>query len=100
MKNFFYRLSPPRASFPADMTPEEFDAMRLHSVYWNGLLASGHAFAFGPVAGPSGSYGVAIVHLDDDADPGEVGRNDPAIQAGLGFSFEVHPMPKLTVQGR
>lgn len=95
MQYFFYKLNPPRPTFPADMTPAEGKVMQEHSAYWSDLMKQGGVVAVGPVADPKGSYGVGIVRLEDGSDPTALGTNDPAIQAEIGFTFEIHPMPRL-----
>jgi hypothetical protein len=35
MRYFFCKLHGPRASFPADITPEELALMKAHSAYWS-----------------------------------------------------------------
>ena len=95
MKHYFFRLISPRPSFPADMTPAEAALMREHGAYWSGLIAQGLAHAVGPVFDPKGPYGIAIASLDDAADPQAVGAADPVIKAGIGFRYEVLPMPSL-----
>ena len=100
MKYFFFRLNPPRPSFPADITPAETVLMQKHVSYWSNLMVQGKVVAFGPVADPSGRYGIGIMQLDDDAEPRVLGDNDPVIQANAGFSIEVHPMPKIIISPR
>ena len=73
--------------------------MQHHITYWRDLLQRGTAVLFGPVADPSGSYGIAVIRLAPGADPGELGKSDPAVKAGLGFGFEIHPMPQAVVAG-
>jgi uncharacterized protein YciI len=95
MKHFFFRLNTPRPSFPADITAAEIALMQKHVDYWSTLMAQGKVVAFGPVADPRGSYGIGIVQLEDDVEPRTLGDDDPVIQADAGFTFEVHPMPRL-----
>jgi len=95
MKHYFFRLLPPRSSFPGDMTPAEAALMREHSAYWSGLIAQGLVHAVGPVFDPKGPYGIAIASLDDAADPQTLAAADPVIRAGVGFRTEVLPMPSL-----
>lgn len=95
MKHFLYRLIPPRPTFPADMTPAEVAIMQRHSQYWRGVMAEGKVIAFGPVADPRGAYGVAIIRLEVADDPLDYVNQDPAIEAAVGFAFEVHPMPMV-----
>lgn len=97
MKTFFCRLLPPRASFPADITPEEMLLMQQHAQYWRGWMEHGRVVAFGPVADPRGSYGIGILEVEDDAELQRFVANDPVILAGRGFSYEAHPMPRGAV---
>lgn len=78
------------------MTAEERAIMQAHVGYWANNLKNGHAIAVGPVADPTGSYGVGIIQLiDDDADPAELRDADPAMKANVGFRAEIYPMPTL-----
>jgi hypothetical protein len=99
VKHYFFRLLPPRPSFPGDMTPAEAGLMREHSAYWSGLMARGLVHAFGPVADPAGAYGVALASLDDGADPQTLADADPVIKANAGFRIVVLPMPSLVTPG-
>ena len=65
MTYFLYKLTPPRPTFPGDMTPAEGILMREHVGYWAGLMKQGRVLAFGPVADPKGSYGIGIIQLED-----------------------------------
>jgi uncharacterized protein YciI len=97
MKYFFYKLNPPRPTFPADITPDEGKLMQAHSAYWSEQMTKGRVVAIGPVADPKGTYGVGLIRLKDDADPSFLVANDPAILAKAGFTTEVYPMPRLMV---
>ena len=96
MQHFFYKLVPPRASFAQDMTPDEAATMGQHVAYWKGLIDGGlKVFALGPVFDPAGIFGIAVIEAENEAAAHELGRNDPAIrQAGQGFRYELHPMPR------
>jgi len=97
MKYYVFKLLPPRPTFIADMTPEEGALMQAHGLYWRGLMAKGLVLVFGPVADPSGPYGLAVVRLDDQADPRPLWVDDPVIRADRGFRFEVAPMLQAVV---
>lgn len=97
MAYFFYKLIPPRSTFPADMTPEEGGLMQRHAAYWRDWMDRGHVIAFGPVADPRGAFGVVIARLDEGMDPQSLADGDPVVAAGIGFHFEVHPMMSLVV---
>jgi len=89
---FLCRLVPPRASFMQDMTADERAAMQAHGTYWRGKLAEGHVIAFGPVADPSGGWGLGIVAVPDEATLRAFQADDPAIKANMGMRYETLPM--------
>ena len=94
---FFYKLIPPRPTFRQDMTDAEKKAMQEHFAYWEDLLQKGIVIVVGPVFDPKGSWGMAVVEVDDEQSAHLLGKNDPAIKAGL--KFEVYPMgPNSTVR--
>jgi uncharacterized protein len=88
-KNFFVTLTPPRVTFPHDMTNEEREIMNRHVAYWRGLLDKGIAIAFGPVMDPKGPFGMAVVEVENEQQLNEVVAGDPA--NGL-QRFETFPM--------
>jgi uncharacterized protein YciI len=98
MAHFFYKLIPPRPTFPADMTEKEGAVMQEHFGYWARLIEERRAVAYGPVMDPNGTYGVAVVDVDDEATARGIAEGDPAITANAGFGFEVHPMPDAIVR--
>jgi uncharacterized protein YciI len=98
MKYFFYKLIPPRATFPQDITPAEAEMMQRHIAYWSGLLARGSVVAFGPVADPNGVYGVAILEVSGEAEADQLIAGDPAIMSNAGFRAERMAMPRANVR--
>jgi len=92
---FICRLLPPRPSFMQDMTSDERVVMQAHAHYWQGKLAEGVAIAFGPVADPSGGWGLGILEVRDEAELDAFQAADPAIQSGRGFRYESLPMLRL-----
>jgi uncharacterized protein len=99
MKAFFCKLIPPRPSFPSDITPAEAHLMRQHVGYWTDQLSKGCVLVFGPVADPAGSYGIAVIERESEAEARELATNDPVIQANAGFAFELHSMPQYVARG-
>lgn len=93
MKYYFCKLVPPRPTFPQDITPAEVQLMQQHAAYWRDQLGKGFVVVFGPVADPTGNFGVAILELPDDMIPTILTEADPVIVANAGFRFEVRPMP-------
>jgi uncharacterized protein YndB with AHSA1/START domain len=94
-RHYLCRLIPPRPSFAADMTEAEARVMQEHVGYWTQKADQGVALVFGPVADPNGAWGVGIIAVDDEAQVDALRAGDPAIRSGLGFRYEVLPMPQL-----
>ncbi|HYR11268.1 MAG TPA: YciI family protein [Longimicrobium sp.] len=91
--DFFCKLVAPRPTFGQDMTPDEGALMQRHAVYWNELMSRGHVVTFGVVGDPRGVFGIAVVSFGSEAEVRAATDADPVIQAGAGFSYEIHPMP-------
>lgn len=98
MRYFFCKLHGPRASFPADITPEELALMKAHSAYWSEQMGRGHVVVFGPVSDPAAVYGILVMQLPDELEPAALIENDPVIKAARGFRFEYHPMRAVLPQ--
>ena len=94
-KFYLCRLVPPRPSFPYDMTAEEAAVMQKHVVYWTDLLRAGNAIVFGPVADPSGAWGLGVVRVAGEERLRALEAHDPAVQAGM--RYEVLPMLQAVV---
>ncbi len=92
---FFCRLIPPRLDFMQTMTPEERAIMQRHGAYWVSKVATGNALAFGPVADPSGGYGIGIMRAAGWDEMHALRDADPAMQSGTGFSYEIFVMPRI-----
>ncbi|MCW6509619.1 YciI family protein [Lichenifustis flavocetrariae] len=99
MAYFFSRLNAPRPTIAHDMTDAEAAVMGRHADYWNELLARGNAVVFGPVLDPKGAWGLGIVRAETEADARALIEDDPILGAGLGFSYEISPMPRTYVRG-
>ena len=95
MKYFLCKLVPPRPTFPSDMSEDERSIMRRHVTYWTSLMERGQVVLYGPVADPSGGWGVGIVEVEQRAQVEALTHNDPAIQASAGFRYDVFEMPQL-----
>ncbi|MGY1616978.1 YciI family protein [Geodermatophilus sp. SYSU D00691] len=90
-QHFLYKLLPPRPDFAFTMTPEEAAVMAEHGRYWAGLLEGGSVVVYGPVAEPTGAWGMAVVEADDAAELHRIREADPAVTSGT-CTAEVHPM--------
>jgi hypothetical protein len=80
---FVYRLNPPRPTFADDMTDAERATMREHAGYRSELAQAGIAVVFGPVADPSGVWGLAVVQAPDEGTVWSLGERDPAVATGM-----------------
>ena len=89
------RLLPPRPTFMKDMTADERAIMQEHGRYWRGKLDEGIAIAFGPVADPSGGWGLGLVEARDETELKAFQAADPAIESGRGFRYESLPMAQI-----
>lgn len=92
MRYWCCRLLPPRASFQADITPAELALMKTHAAYWRERMREGRVVVFGPVSDPQGAWGLLVLQLPDEVEPGALTDGDPVIRAACGFRFEIHPM--------
>ena len=68
MATYFFKLIPPRPTFRETMTPEERAIMNRHVAYWTARQKEGKVPAFGPVFDSSGSYGIAVVAVETEAE--------------------------------
>jgi hypothetical protein len=98
MQYFLCKLIPPRPAFNMDMSPDEAAAMKEHSIYWNEKAKEGIAIAVGPVADPSGVWGVAICELPDGQSMEEITAADPVNAKIPGTRWEVYPMPGIILR--
>ena len=97
MKTFFCRLLPPRPNFAQDMSAAEATTMQAHAVYWRECMARGQVVIFGLVADPAAAFGIVIIEIADVDEARRLTANDPAILAGQGLRYEIHPMPRGAV---
>jgi uncharacterized protein YciI len=95
-RHFLIKLIPPRPSFAQDMTNEEKQLMQRHVAYWTGLAETGVALVFGPVADPAGTYGIAIVEIEEEH-LADLTANDPVTTSGREFKHETYVMPEVFV---
>lgn len=98
MKAYLTKWVPPRADFLPTITKREEDLFRQHGDWQNGLRETGQIVAHGPVIDPTGSYGVAIWEIDDEADITSLTAQDPIVAAGVGH-YEHFPMMQMRARG-
>ena len=98
MKYFFCKLHAPRPTFGRDLTPAEMKLMGEHAAYLRPHAERRALIVFGPVADPAGFFGIGVWELPDDADLAAICAGDPVIKSGLGFRYEILPMPQAVVR--
>lgn len=79
MTTFVIRLQPPRPTFAMDMTEQEREIMGRHAAHWQPLIDTGQMVVFGPVLDGTGSWGIAIVESEDEAELGAFAAQDPVV---------------------
>jgi uncharacterized protein len=98
MPHYFCKLKPPRTTFISDMTSDEAQLMRAHREYWTPRVETGVVIAMGPVADPTGDYGVAIIEAASEAALEAMQGADPVIAAQRGFVYENRRMLGIAVR--
>jgi hypothetical protein len=93
METYFCRLVAPRSTFGQDMTAEERGIMGAHAEHWRRELDAGRVVTFGVVGDPAGVFGVGIVEFENRAALDAFLESDPTTRSGVGFRWEVLPMP-------
>jgi uncharacterized protein YciI len=90
-QHFFFKLIPPRPTFPQDMTTKEKLLMNEHSAYFQQQFEAGRLLLYGPVMAPDGAFGLGILEVADEAEARQFGENDPSVRAGMN-RWEFYPM--------
>jgi uncharacterized protein len=90
-EHYFFKLIPPRPTFPQDMTDQERLLMEEHGRYFQEQFADGKILLFGPVMATGGAFGLAVLEVHDEAEARRFGEGDPSVRAGLN-RFEICPM--------
>lgn len=98
MPAFYCKLHAPRTDFAQTISAAERELMARHGAYLRDFTAKGWLVAFGPVADPQGFFGVGIWDAPEGTDVAALLAADPAIKSGLGFRYELHPMPNLVTR--
>ena len=90
-RHFYFKLIPPRATFPADITPQESALMAQHAAYCQQHFDDGKLLVYGPVMAPDGAFGMGILEVAEESEARQFGENDPSVRAGLN-RFEFYAM--------
>lgn len=72
--------------------------MKAHAAFWQTKIEAGFAIAVGPVFDPAGAWGLALVEVDTEDEARDLYTKDPVIEADLGFTYEVLPVPSLLLR--
>ncbi len=98
-QHYFFKLIPPRPTFPGDITDAERRLMDEHSRYFQEHFAAGRLLLYGPVLAPRGAFGLAVLEVDNEAEAQRFGEGDPSVKAGLN-RFEFFPMRVSAARAR
>jgi uncharacterized protein len=90
-QHYFFKLIPPRSTFPHDITETEQCLMDEHSRYFEAQFAAGLLLIYGPVMASGGAFGLAVLEVENEEEARRFGEGDPSVEAGLN-RFELHPM--------
>jgi uncharacterized protein YciI len=90
-QHYFFKLIPPRPTFPQDISDSEMRQMEEHSRYFDQQFAAGKLLLYGPVMATGGAFGLAVLEVESEAEAQEFGEGDPSVKAGLN-KFEICPM--------
>ncbi|WP_245509116.1 YciI family protein [Mesorhizobium sp. M4B.F.Ca.ET.019.03.1.1] len=66
--------------------------MGRHADYLRTQLREGRMMIAGPVADPTGPWGLCILRVGTEAEARAVTDADPVVRSGRGFRYEVLPM--------
>jgi uncharacterized protein YciI len=91
MSTFVLRLKAPRPNFALDMTDEEREIMGRHAAHWQPYIESGQMVVFGPVLHSTGSFGLAVIEVEDEDELRAFAARDPVITTRTA-EFEIGKM--------
>jgi uncharacterized protein len=98
-QHYFFKLIPPRSTFPFDITEAEQRLMDEHAHYFQEQFASGKILLYGPVMAPAGAFGLAVLEAETAEEVKQFGEGDPSVKAGLN-RFEFYPMRVGQARGK
>lgn len=98
-QHYFFKLIPPRPTFPYDINEAEQRLMDEHGRYFDQQFSAGQLLLYGPVLATGGAFGLAILEVETEEEARKFGENDPSVKAGLN-RFEIHPMRVTGSRGR
>ena len=80
---YFFKLIPPRETFPYDITEGETRLMEEHSRYFDAEFAAGRLLIYGPVMATGGAFGLAVLEVENEAEARRFGESDPSVKGGF-----------------
>ena len=98
-QHYFFKLIPPRPTFPYDMTEKEKQLMDEHGTYFQNEFDAGKLLLYGPVMAPDGAFGVGILEVEDEAEARQFAEKDPSVCAGLN-RWELYSMRVTGYRGK
>jgi uncharacterized protein len=90
-QHFFFKLIPPRPTFPYDITEPEKRLMDDHAKYFDEHFKAGQILLYGPVMAPGGAFGLGVLEMETEREARQFGEGDPSVAAKLN-RFEIYPM--------
>jgi len=90
-QHYFFKLIPPRPTFPHDIRDGEKLLMKEHAVYFQEQFKAGKVLLYGPVTAQDGTFGLGILEVESELEARHFGENDPSVRGGLN-RFEFSPM--------
>jgi uncharacterized protein len=90
-QHYFFKLVPPRPTFPQDMSADERRWMTDHAAYFREHFGAGRVLLFGPVLAPGAPFGLGVLGVDDEVEARRFCEQDPSLRMGLN-TFALHPM--------
>jgi len=97
-KYYFFKLIPPRPSFPQDITNEERLLMDAHARHFREFFDNGKVLVYGPVLATGGAFGMAVLEVADETEARQFAESDPSVRAGMN-RFELSPMQVAAARG-
>lgn len=92
---YLYTITPVRANFIEEMTPEEATIMQTHFHYLQNLLQEGVLILAGPCL--DSSFGIVILNAESEEAARQLMENDPAVANNV-MTAELHPFRASLMQ--
>ncbi len=98
-QHYFFKLIPPRSTFPGDITAEERALMAQHAAHCAEHFSAGRILAYGPVMAPGAAFGFGVFEVESESEARSIGDNDPTVLAGMN-TYEIYPMHLANIQAK